>query len=102
MTDEEFKNQYQKSGEKKQIVTKGTNKNTAKTNKNEIKELKKKQKEKKLLQKAKKKYGITDNKSQNEIIEKDSKDSDKGNELSEKLSKLSKEQQDALLKLLER
>ena len=65
-------------------------------------ELKKKQKQEKLLQKAKKKYGITDNKSQNKIIEKDNNYSDKGNELSEKLSKLSKEQQDALLKLLER
>ena len=30
------------------------------------------------------------------------KETNKGNELSEKLSKLSKEQQDALLKLLER
>ena len=59
-------------------------------------------KQEKLLQKAKKRYGIDDNKSQNKIIEKDNNYSDKGNELSEKLSKLSKEQQDALLKLLER
>ena len=68
-----------------------------------MKELKKSQKQEKLLQKAKKKYGVTENgTTDNKIIEKENKNSYKGNELSEKLSKLTKEQQDALLKLLER
>ena len=63
--------------------------------KSEMKELKKKKKQEKLLKKAKKKYGIKEDK---EVIE--NKNSEK--ELFEKLSKLSKEQQDAFLKLLER
>lgn len=103
MTDEEFKMQHQKKGKTKQAATKKIDKNNSKSTKAEIKELKKKQKQEKLLQKAKKKYGVTENNTtDNKIIEKENKDSDKGNELSEKLSKLTKEQQDALLKLLER
>ena len=103
ITDEEFKMQHQKKGKTKQVTTKKIDKNNSKSTKAEIKELKKKQKQEKLLQKAKKKYGVKENNTtDNKIIEKENKDSDKGNELSEKLSKLTKEQQDALLKLLER
>lgn len=96
--------QHQKSGNKKKAATKKTIDNS-KLTRNEIKELKKIQKQEKLLQKAKKKYGVTEkNTTDNKIIEKENinKDSSKDNELSERLSKLSKEQQDALLKLLER
>ena len=71
--------------------------------KKEIKELRKKQKQEKLLMKAKKKYGITENTEiigSNETKEKEeSKDND---ELVEKLSKLTKEEQEILLKLLGR
>lgn len=105
ITDEEFKMQHQKKGKTKQVTTKKIDKNNSKSTKAEIKELKKKQKQEKLLQKAKKKYGvINNNTTENKIIEKENinKDSSKDNELSERLSKLSKEQQDALLKLLER
>ncbi len=71
--------------------------------KNTKKELKKKQKQEKLLQKAKKKYGVLENKIENiQTIENKNIENTKQNELSEKLSKLTKEQQDALLKLLER
>ena len=72
-------------------------------NKKEIKELRKKQKQEKILMKAKKKYGITENAEiigSNETKEKEeSKDND---ELVEKLSKLTKEEQEILLKLLGR
>jgi hypothetical protein len=71
--------------------------------KKEIKELRKKQKQEKLLMKAKKKYGITENTEiigSNETKEKEeTKDND---ELVEKLSKLTKEEQEILLKLLGR
>lgn len=103
ITDEEFKMQHQKNRKTKQVATKKIDKRSSKSTKAEIKELKKKQKQEKLLQKAKKKYGVIDNNTtENKIIEKQNKDNDKRSELSEKLSKLSKEQQDALLKLLER
>lgn len=91
MTDEEFKLQRQKKN-KKDI---NFSKKNVKQFKSEMRELKKKQKQEKLLKKAKKKYGIKENK---EVIE--NKNNEK--ELIDKLSKLSKEQQDALLKLLER
>ena len=91
ITDEEFKLQHQKKN-KKNIKVKQKN---VKESKSEMKELKKKKKQEKLLKKAKKKYGIKEDK---EVIE--NKNSEK--ELFEKLSKLSKEQQDAFLKLLER
>ena len=72
-------------------------------NKKEIKKLRKKQKQEKILMKAKKKYGITENAEiigSNETREKEeSKDND---ELVEKLSKLTKEEQEILLKLLGR
>ena len=69
--------------------------------KKEIKELRKKQKQEKLLVKAKKKYGITENTEimrSNETEEK----KEERNELAQKLSKLTKEEQEVLLKLLGR
>lgn len=102
ITDKEFEMQHQKKGKNKIAASK---KDTPKSTRQEIKELKKKQKQEKLLQKAKKKYGVTDNNTKNnKIIEKENKkiDSSDDNELLKKLSKLPKEQQDALLKLLER
>ena len=91
---------YRLAHEKKK---KGKGKNRQTMNKKEIKEVKKKQKQEKLLTKAKKKYGITENTEimrSNETKEKEeSKDND---ELVEKLSKLTKEEQEILLKLLGR
>ena len=73
-----------------------------KIDKQSAKEIKRKQKQEKLLMKAKKKYGITENveiirsnKTKDKIDKKD-------NELIEKLSKLTKEEQEVLLKLLGR
>lgn len=102
ITDEEYEKMHQKK-----VKTK-VSKKDLKKNKLEIKELKKKQKQEKLLEKAKKKYKVKEEK---EKIQKEKqKNKDKGkvekdkkqDELIEKLSKLPKEQQDALLKLLER
>ena len=70
-------------------------------NKKEIKELRKKQKQEKLLMRAKKKYGITENTEimrSNETEEK----KEESNELAQKLSTLTKEEQEILLKLLGR
>lgn len=98
ITDEEFKLQHQKKS-KKVVKAKKVKKSKAeiieikqrkKQAKVEMKEEKRKQKEAKILEKAKKK----------ETIEKPKKDNT--DELIQKLSKLPKEQQDALLKLLER
>ena len=98
MSDEEFKLQHQK---KNKNVAKSLKTEQTKMSKVEIKELKRKQKQEKLLEKARKKYGMTETKSDNkEVIKEENKNSE--SELSKKLSKLSKEQQDALLKLLER
>lgn len=109
LTDEEFKQLRQK---KKQKVKKGKKvkkskaeiieiKQQKKQAKIEIKEEKRKQKEAKILEKAKKKYATKNTKSKKkETIEKPKKDNT--DELIKKLSKLPKEQQDALLKLLER
>lgn len=99
ITDEEFKMQHQKNIKNK---TSKISKNKSKITKVEVKELKKKQKQEKLLQKAKKKYGVvnTETPIKNKIIEKEN--IEKNDELLERLSKLPKEQQDALLKLLER
>ena len=96
ITDEEYMIQHQKGNRKS---TKSTNIEGTKKSKLEIKELKKQLKQEKLLEKAKKKYGT---KLENKEIT--TKDENKNNEseLTKKLSKLSKEQQDALLKLLER
>lgn len=73
--------------------------------------MKKQQKQAKMLEKARKKYGIKLEKSEIETIKDEKENNEKTmnksdslskNELSEKLSRLSKEQQEALLKLLER
>lgn len=88
ISDADFNLQHQKKSKK-----------TKKT-KLEIKELKKKQKQEKILAKAKKKYGITETKLENKEVKE--KEINNESELSQKLSKLTKEQQDALLKLLER
>lgn len=99
LTDEEYELKHQK-GKQKSTPNDVT--------KNEIKEMRIKQKQEKMLEKARKKYGYKIQDSENETIKeekqietKDTVDSNK-NELTEKLSKLSKEQQEALLKLLER
>lgn len=97
MSDEEYKQLHEKKKGKK------VKKNQT-LSKSEIKELKKKQKQEKLLMKAKKKYGITEN---TEIIRSEETKDEKGqteenNELAQKLSKLTKEEQEVLLKLLGR
>ena len=108
MTDSEYELQHQKKNKHK---TKSTKTDNSKTTKAEIREMKKKQKQAKILEKARKKYGINPENSEKETIkvEKETKlneinesDNLRKDELSEKLSKLSKEQQEALLKLLER
>lgn len=102
ITDEEFNLQHQKK-RKKSIKS---NTENIKKSKSEIKELKKKQKQEKLLAKARKKYGVSETKLEQhkEVIKQETNNNEKNkeSELSQKLSKLSKEQQDALLKLLGR
>lgn len=102
ITDEEFNLQHQKK-RKKSIKS---NTENIKKSKSDIKELKKKQKQEKLLAKARKKYGVPETKLEQhkEVIKQETNNNEKNkeSELSQKLSKLSKEQQDALLKLLER
>ncbi|MBE6147812.1 MAG: PrgI family protein [Firmicutes bacterium] len=114
ITDEEFKLQHQKKNKKDKKVKKIKKakkskeeikelKKIKKQNKLEIKEKKKKIKEEKLLEKAKKKYATKKIKQKNikkKAIEE--KQKDKTEELTQRLSKLPKEQQEALLKLLER
>ena len=99
MSDEEYRLLHDKKNKRK--VNKEAKLQTM--NKKEIKELRKKQKQEKILMKAKEKYGITENTEiigSNETKEKEeSKDND---ELVEKLSKLTKEEQEILLKLLGR
>ena len=100
ITDEEYKLQHEKNKKGTKVVKDKS------LSKSEIKELKKKQKQEKLLSKAKKKYKITENK---EIIRSDetkekneeTKDENKA-ELTQRLSKLTKEEQEILLKLLGR
>ena len=100
ITDEEYKLQHEKNKKGTKVVKDKS------LSKSEIKELKKKQKQEKLLSKAKKKYKITENK---EIIRSDetkekneeTKDGNKA-ELTQRLSKLTKEEQEILLKLLGR
>lgn len=102
MTDSEYEELHQKKN-KKQLKSK--NKDIkSKPSKVEIKESKAKQKQEKLLKKDNKK---TDKKAKKTKIEKDKnetieKNKNSESELVEKLSKLTKEQQDVLLKLLER
>ena len=97
ISDEEYRLLHTKK--KKGKVSKNAKMQTI--NKNEIKESRKKQKQERLLMKAKKKYGITENTGiirSNETEEK----KDASNELAQKLSKLTKEEQEILLKLLGR
>ncbi|MGN1311645.1 MAG: PrgI family protein [Bacilli bacterium] len=102
MSDEEYRLLHEKKKKRK------ANRNSKKQSidKKEIKELRKKQKQEKLLMKAKKKYGITENTEiirSNETKEKiKTKDENNNYELVEKLSKLTKEEQEILLKLLGR
>lgn len=96
ITDEEYLIQHQRKNKKTIKTSKVDEK---KKSKSEIKKLKKEQKREKMLKKARKKYGMIEDKQGNKKI---IKEKNNINELSEKLSKLSKEQQDALLKLLER
>lgn len=96
LTDKEYAELHQKKGKKK------INKSEIKKSKSEIKELKKKQKQEKLLAKAKKKYKITDEKDEETKEKNVEKSQNNQEEIAKKLSKLSKEQQEALLKLLER
>ena len=96
LTDKEYAELHQKKGKKK------INKSEIKKSKSEIKELKKKQKQEKLLSKAKKKYKITDEKVEETKEKNVEKSQNNQEEIAKKLSKLSKEQQEALLKLLER
>ena len=97
ITDEEYILQHQK---KRKVRDKT---NVKVLNKNDTRELRKKQKQEKLLMKAKKKYGITEN---TEIVKssetKEEKKDEANQELAEKLSKLTKEEQEILLKLLGR
>ena len=74
-------------------------KKTKSVSKSELKELKKFKKQQILLKKAEKKFGTTKKKIKNKEILKETK-KDNTDELTKKLSQLSKEQQDALLKLL--
>lgn len=92
ITDKEYAELHQKKRKHR------ANKSETKKSKLEIKELKKKQKQEKLLAKAKKKYKIPDEKQENSK----EKSQDNQDKIAKKLSKLTKEQQDALLKLLER
>ena len=98
ISDEEYKLLH----EKKKKGKKSKSRQMQKIDKQSAKEIKRKQKQEKLLMKAKKKYGITENveiirsnKTKDKIDKKD-------NELIEKLSKLTKEEQEVLLKLLGR
>lgn len=107
ISDEEYALQHQK---KKKHQNKKVTKNNV--SKSEIKEIKKKQKQEKLLKKAKKKYGnklensenikIKDKNKKEKLQETKETDNSNKDELLKRLSNLSKEQQEALLKLLER
>lgn len=103
MSDEEYALQHQKKKKIRKKKEKKTN-----TSKIEIKEMKRKQEQEKLLEKARKKYSkklekLKDNETIKEKLqETKEKDNSNNDELLDRLSKLSKEQQEALLKLLER
>ena len=101
ISDEEYKLLH----EKKKKGKKSKSHQMQKIDKQSAKEIKRKQKQEKLLMKAKKKYGVTENaeiirsnKTKDNIEKTDKKD----NELIEKISKLTKEEQEVLLKLLGR
>jgi len=103
MSDEEYALQHQKKKKSRKKKEKKTN-----ISKIEIKEMKRKQKQDKMLEKARKKYSkklekLKDNETIKEELKKTKeKDNSNNDELLDRLSKLSKEQQEALLKLLER
>lgn len=103
MSDEEYALQHQKKKKSRKKKEKKTN-----ISKIEIKEIKRKQKQDKMLEKARKKYSkklekLKDNETIKEELKKTKeKDNSNNDELLDRLSKLSKEQQEALLKLLER
>ena len=101
ITDEEYMLQHQKKSKKESKKIE-----SPKTTKAEIKEMKRKQKQVKMLEKARKKYGIKPENSEKETIKEEKEikvdqvkesNNSKKDELSEKLSKLSKEQLEALL-----
>lgn len=102
MTDSEYEMLHQKRNKK----LNKKNKEQIKKNTLEIRKMKKLQKQQRILEKARKKYGsdvlkIEDNKLNN-AQENNINESILNNELTEKLSKIPKEQQELLLKLLER
>ena len=103
MSDEEYALQHQKKKKSRKKKEKKTN-----ISKIEIKEMKRKQKQDNMLEKARKKYSkklekLKDNETIKEELKKTKeKDNSNNDELLDRLSKLSKEQQEALLKLLER
>ena len=96
MTDSEFEQLHQKKSKNNTNISK----EEIKKNKLEIKEMREKQKREKILEKARKKYKATETITENKEVT-ETKDNEK-NVLTEKLSKLSKEEQELLLKLLER
>ena len=96
MTDSEFEQLHQKKSKNNTNISK----EEIKKNKLEIKEMREKQKREKILEKARKKYKVTETITENKEVT-ETKDNEK-NVLTEKLSKLSKEEQELLLKLLER
>ena len=100
MSDEEYRLLHDKKNKRK--VSKNAKLQTI--DKKEIKELRKKQKQEKLLMKAKKKYGITENTEiiRSEETKEDVVKTEDNNELVEKISKLTKEEQEVLMKLLGR
>lgn len=99
ITDEEYRLLHDKKNKKLNKKKNKPKKEKVKVSKSEIKELKKAKKQEKLLEKARKKYTKIEKKKE---IVKEKKKKDSSEELNKKLSKLTKEQQEALLKLLER
>ena len=89
ISDEDYRLSHEKKKKLKEIKNK-------KIDKKEIKRLRKEQKQEKMLKKAKRKYGITEN---SEII-KSNVTEEESNEFTERLSKLTKEEKELLLKLL--
>ena len=96
MTDSEFEKLHQKKSKKND----GLSKEEIKKQKLEIKEMRKKHKQEKILEKARKKYKVNEPKIENKEVKEIKNDIN--DELSKKLLSLSKEQQELLLKLLER
>lgn len=99
ITDEEYRLLHDKKNKKINKKKSKPIKEKTKISKSEIKELKKAKKQEKLLEKARKRYTKIEKKKE---IVKEKKKKDSSEELNKKLSKLTKEQQEALLKLLER